>query len=85
MTTLVFLGARKINDRLFHHGDEVPPGLLPPETVNQWLDQKWLAEYDFSERRSLYRLFASFSGCKEQEPLTKAELAAYALSSLMSE
>jgi hypothetical protein len=80
MTTLVLFGAREINGRLFHHGDELPPGLLPREVIDQWLDRKWLLEYDNTERRSLCRLFPAFSGCKEQEQLTKAELRQYALS-----
>jgi hypothetical protein len=78
--TLVFNGHGEVGGRTFHHGDELPPGLLAPEVVNQWLDQRKLIEYDPSERRSLYRLFASFSGCAEEEALSSAELAAYALS-----
>jgi hypothetical protein len=52
---------------------ELPPGLIPREVVDHWLDQHWLAEYDSSERRSLFRLFAPFSGCKEQEQLSTEE------------
>jgi hypothetical protein len=68
-TTLVVVGVREVNGQRFEHGAELPPGLLPPETVSQWHDQKWLMQYDASERRSLYRLFPTFSGCKEQEHL----------------
>ena len=34
---------------------------------------------EYSERRSLYRLFHVFSDCDETEPLTPEELNAYAL------
>jgi hypothetical protein len=60
-----------------HHGDELPDGLLSQDQINQMLDQKMLAEYP--QRRSLYRLFAPFSGAKQREPLD-AELADYSLS-----
>jgi hypothetical protein len=79
MTTLVVIGTHDIAGVRYHHGEELPPDLLPRETVDQWLDRKWLAEYDSAYRRSLYRLFAPFSGCEEQEQLTKEELTAYAL------
>jgi hypothetical protein len=74
--TLVFIGSRQVDDHQFHHGDEVPPDLLPQETIDQMLDQKVLAE--IPQRRSLYRLFAPFSGCQEREPLD-AELIEFAL------
>lgn len=74
--TLVILGAREINGTLFHHGDEVPPDLLPQEVTDRMLDQKVLAEYP--ERRSLYKLFAPFSGAKETEQ-PHAELTQFAL------
>jgi hypothetical protein len=76
---LVFIRAHQIDGHQFFHGDELPPGLLPPETINQWLDNKWLAEHDASERRGLYRLFSPFSGCKEQEQFAKEELRQFAL------
>jgi hypothetical protein len=74
MTTLVVNGAREINGQRFEHGAELPPGLLPREVVDQWLDCRWLAEYDVTERRSLYRLLHVFSGCTEREPLSDEEL-----------
>jgi len=80
MKTIIFNGHAEVGGRTFHHGDELPPGLLPPEVVDQWLDQRKLTEYDSSERRSLFRLFPAFSGCKEQEELTREELTAFALS-----
>jgi hypothetical protein len=78
-TTLVVLGTRNIDGRRYEHGEELPPDLLTRETVDQWLDRKWLAEYYTSYRRSVYQLFAPFSGCKESESLTKAELDQFAL------
>jgi len=75
--TLVFVRHTEIGDRQFHHGDELPPGLLPREVVDQWLDHGRLQEY--RDRRSLYRLLPAFSGCNEAEPLTPEEINAYAL------
>jgi len=72
MTALVILGHHKICDQQFHHGDELPPDLLPPEAIDWHLDRKELVEY--KDRRSLYRLFPAFSGCKEQEQLSESEL-----------
>ena len=77
MTTFVFVRHTDIGDRQFHHGDELPDGLLSREVIDQWLDHGRLQGYD--ERRSLYRLFDKFSGCKETEALTPEELNAYAL------
>jgi hypothetical protein len=71
--TLVLIGHREINGVQFHHGDELPPNLLPQETVDRWLDVKWLVELDSAERRSLYRIFHRFSGVKK-EPLDAEEL-----------
>ena len=80
MKTLVVLGTREVNNRRLAHGDELPPNLLPPEVVDWWLDHKWLVEYESSEHRSLYRIFAPFSGAKEREHLTTDELRELALS-----
>jgi hypothetical protein len=74
---LVFIRHTDLGDRQFHHGDELPPGLLPREAVDQWLDHGRLQEH--RERRSLYRLLHLFSGCEETEPLAPEELNAYAL------
>ena len=71
-TTLVILGAREIDGTFYQHGAELPPNLLTQETIDRWLDLRWLAAYP--QRRSLYRLFPVFSGCQETEPLD-AELA----------
>jgi hypothetical protein len=73
MTTLVFIRHGQVGSRHFQHGDELPPNLLPRETVDQWLDEKWLAELDSSDRRSLYRLLHRFSGCNEREQLNRQE------------
>jgi hypothetical protein len=75
--TLVVLGARDIDGVRYEHGDEVPEGLLPQEQLDQWLDRRWLAE--IRERRSLYRLFAPFSGSQERETFDEHELSAYGL------
>jgi hypothetical protein len=74
--TLVAIGPQQIGDHQFHHGDEVPPDLLSQETIDNMIDQKTLAEYP--QRRSLFALFAPFSGAKEREPLD-AELIEFAL------
>jgi hypothetical protein len=76
--TLVANGHRQFQDRHFVHGDEIEPGLLGQAVANWWQDHGWAREYGADQRRSLYRLFAPFSGCKEKEPLTR-ELTAYAL------
>jgi hypothetical protein len=74
MSTLVCIRHCEIDGHRYSHGEEVPPDALPRETVNQWLDRKWLLEYDSSSvRRSLYRLFSAFSGTKEHEDLSKEE------------
>jgi hypothetical protein len=78
-TTLVVLGTRDINGRRYTQGEELPPDLLPRDVVDKWLDNRWLFEYYSADRRSLFRLFAPFSGSKEQGQLTKEELTAYAL------
>ncbi len=75
MKTLVLLGHHEIGGQQFHHGDELPPNTLPAETVDSWIDRKWLMELDSVERRSLFRLFAPFSRSKETEELTEEEKA----------
>ena len=78
--TIVFVKARYIDGHLTHYpGEEVPPGLLPSEIVNQALDKGALREYDPAERPSLYRLFHRFTGCEEEHPLTPGQLTAYTL------
>jgi hypothetical protein len=62
MTTLVFSHHGQIGGRQFRHGEELPPGLIPREVIDHWLDQGWLKEYSQAERPSLYRLFPRFSG-----------------------
>jgi len=79
MTTLVFVRHAQIGNRQFAHGEELPPGLLPPEIIGHWIDQRWLAEYDSAERRSLYRLLPRFSGAKDREPFAQNEVALFAL------
>ena len=74
--TLVFNGPREIKGTTYSHGAELPPGILTPEQINKLLDRKSL--FEIPQRRSLYRLFAAFSGCKEREPLD-AELTDFAL------
>jgi hypothetical protein len=63
--------------QVFVHGAEIIPSLLAKATVNQLLDQGILCEYP--ERRSLYRIFAAFSGCNETEQLDRQESRAYSL------
>ena len=75
--TLIFVRTTDIGDKRFTHGAELPPDLLPRKVIDQWLDSGRLKEYP--DRRSLHRLFACFSGCKEKEQLDKAELDAYCL------
>jgi hypothetical protein len=79
MKTLVLVGHHQIGGRQFHHGDELPPDTLSKDEVDRWLDKQLLIEYDFGERRSLYRLFALFSGAPAQERLSKEELTELAL------
>jgi hypothetical protein len=79
--TLVFIRSFNLGDRLFRHGDELPPGVLGQDDIDKLLDSGRLAEH--AERLSLYRLFPSFSGCSEseRERLSDDELAACALES----
>ncbi len=76
--TLVAIRHLEIDGHVFQHGAEIVPGLFAQEVVDKLLDQGVLREYP--ERRSLHRLFAPFSGCKNREQLTKAELTSFALS-----
>jgi hypothetical protein len=66
MTTLVFIHHAQIGGRQFRHSEELPPGLIPREVINHWIDQHWLHEYSQEERPSLYRLFPRFSGINDQ-------------------
>lgn len=77
--TLVFRRSGAIGSRQFGCGDELPPNVLSPEVIAHWLDEDWIRECDSAERPSLYRLFYRFSGCKEEQPLTKEQIARYAL------
>jgi hypothetical protein len=72
MTTLVFIRHTQVGNRQFLHGEELPPGLIPREVIDQWLDQGWLKEYSQAQRESLYRRFAIFSGVKEHEQKDKS-------------
>jgi hypothetical protein len=74
--TLVCIGPGQIGDRQFHHGEELPDGSLAQDEIDKMIDQKMLMEVP--QRRSLYRLFAPFTGAKEREPLD-AELTPFAL------
>jgi hypothetical protein len=69
MKTLIARGYREFAGQAYHHGSEIPPGVLPPEIVANWLDWRWCDELDAAERRSLHRLFFPFSGSTETEPL----------------
>ena len=79
MRTLIVIRHLQVGDRVFVHGAELPPDLLPREVIDVHLDHKLLIEYDSSERRSLYRLLHHFSGCSETERLSNEELTACAL------
>ena len=74
MKTLVALGHRTFQDRQFVHGDEIPLDLLSVEQIDWEIDHRGIVEYDSAERRSLYRLFAPFSGSKEKAELSSDEL-----------
>jgi hypothetical protein len=67
MTTLVFIRHGQIGDRQFHHSEELPPGLIPREVIDRWVDQGWLKEYSQDERPSLYQLFPRFSDQPQQK------------------
>jgi len=79
MTTLVVIRHLQIGDRVFSHGSELPPDLLPQEAVDLHIDRKELAEFDVCERRSIYRLLHRFSGCSETERLSNEETQQLAL------
>ena len=67
MTTLVAIRYVQVGNRQYLHGEELPPGLIPREVIDQWLDQGWLKEYSQAQRESLYRRFAPFSGVKQSK------------------
>jgi hypothetical protein len=69
--TLIFSRHGSVGSRQFAHGDELPPDIVTEEIISRWLDEHWLRED--GERRSLYRMFDAFSGCKEHEELTTKE------------
>ena len=71
--TLIFIRAHTIGTRQFRHAEELPPNVLTAEQIDQWLDSGQLREYEPTKRRSLYRLFAPFSGASEREQLTQQE------------
>lgn len=79
MKTFVVIGHLQVDDRQFNHGEELPPDLLPRETIDVHLDRKELVECDANERRSLYRLLHHFSGCSTKERLSNQEQAALTL------
>ena len=76
--TLIAIRHLEIEGHVFAHATEILPGLLPKDAIDKLIDQGQVKEYDSRDRRSLYRLFAPFSGCKARQPLD-AELTAYAL------
>jgi len=71
--TLIFIHARQIGDRLFRHAEELAPGYLSEQDIALALDHGWLREIHPSERRSLYKIFHSFSGCTKRQPLDPGE------------
>ncbi|PYK64985.1 MAG: hypothetical protein DME50_10640 [Verrucomicrobia bacterium] len=80
MKTLSCNGHRELAGVRYHHGDELPPNILNEELADYWLDHRLAIEHDDTERRSLYRLFAPFSGTLQTEPIElDAELAQYVL------
>jgi hypothetical protein len=80
MTTLIVIhsGAR-VGDRHFGFGEELPPGLVPREVVDRWLDNGWLKEYDAADRLSLYRLFSRFTGATPEQPMTREQIEDFCL------
>ena len=74
MKTIVAIGLREFAHRVFQHDEEIPPTLLPSEAVDWCVDHKQVKEHDSTERRSLFRLFHSFSACSEKEQLSDDEL-----------
>jgi hypothetical protein len=79
MKTLAAVQPRQIGTVLYQHGEEIPAAAIPEGQLDKLVDAGWIRAYDTSERRSLHRLFAPFSGSKESERLDKAELTAFAL------
>jgi hypothetical protein len=78
--TLVFIRAHYVSGTLVHYpGDEMPPGMFSQETINRALDEGYLTECDPSDRPSLYRVFHRFSGSKEEQPITKEQMAKHGL------
>jgi hypothetical protein len=75
--TLIAIHHFEVDGRAFSHGAEIEPGLIDEKKLDRLLDQGRVRECP--ERRSLYRIFSVFSGCKETEPLDADELRAYAL------
>jgi hypothetical protein len=75
--TLVFIRHHQIEGHQFHHGDELPIGLLSQHEIDKMIDAGQLQEH--ADRRSLYRLFPLFSGAPDQEHLTNEELTELAL------
>lgn len=75
--TLVFVHHSNFGDRVFRHGEELPPNFFKQDVIDRLLDSGRLHEH--RERRSLYRLLHVFSGCKEREPLTEEEIESYSL------
>jgi hypothetical protein len=69
MKTLICHGHHELNGVQYHHGDELPPGLLEGQLLDYWLDHRLAIELDHSERCSLHLLFAPFSGTKQTEPI----------------
>jgi len=77
--TLVFIRHCQIGSRSFAHASELPPDALSREQIDKLIDEGRLTQYDSDQRRSLYRLFAPFSGAEEREVLTREELTALTL------
>ena len=67
MKTLVANRHCEFAGKFFPHASEIPPGTLPDQVKDKWLDWKWAREYDQSERRSLYLLFSEFAPQTEGE------------------
>jgi hypothetical protein len=77
--TLIFIRHGQVGDRQFHFGDELPPGLVSQEVVDHWLDENWLKAHDSTQRPSLYRLFARFTGATPEQPLTQEQAEKFCL------
>jgi hypothetical protein len=80
MKTIVCHGHHELSGKQYHHGDELPPGLLDDALLDYWLDKKLAFEFDDTERRSLHLLFAPFSGTEQKERIElDKELAQFVL------